>query len=69
MRLDKHGTANVIEVNPLPGMVPGFSDYPRIAEKAGYSYGELVNKILKCALERLGLLHLLAKTCKGKQIA
>ncbi len=42
MRLDKHGIPNVIEVNPLPGMAPGFSDYPRIAEKAGWSIKNLL---------------------------
>ena len=32
MRLDKHGIPNVI-VNPLPGMAPGFSDYPKLLRK------------------------------------
>ncbi|MGI6628059.1 MAG: D-alanine--D-alanine ligase family protein [Bacillota bacterium] len=69
MRLDKHGVPNVIEVNPLPGMAPGFSDYPRIAEKAGWPYQELVNGILVCALKRYGLLHLLTPVSLKKQIA
>lgn len=59
IRLDKDGVPNVIEVNPLPGMAPGFSDYPRIAEKAGWSYVELVNGILESGLRRYGLEHLL----------
>lgn len=69
MRLDKDGVPNVIEVNPLPGMAPGFSDYPRIAEKAGWQYQQLVNGILACAFKRYGLLHLSAPVVLSKQIA
>lgn len=69
MRLDKNGVPNVIEVNPLPGMAPGFSDYPRIAETAGWPYQELVNTILTCALKRYGLLHLSSPVSIGRQIA
>lgn len=60
LRLDKNGVPNVMEVNPLPGMAPGFSDYPRLAEKGGWSYQELVNGILACALRRYGLTDLVA---------
>lgn len=70
MRLDRKGIPNVIEVNPLPGMAPGYSDYPRIAEKAGWSYDELVNAILGCALKRYGLLHLVSpRVLADRQIA
>jgi len=60
LRLDKNGVPNVMEINPLPGMAPGFSDYPRIAEKGGWAYPELVNGILESALRRLGKTHLSA---------
>lgn len=68
LRLDKKGVPNVLEVNPLPGMAPGFSDYPRIAEKGGWSYAELVNGILEASLRRRGLRHLSAPAFQ-KQIA
>lgn len=68
LRLDKNGVPNVMEVNPLPGMAPGFSDYPRLAEKGGWSYIELVNGILECALRRYGLTHLIVPLL-AKQIA
>ena len=68
LRLDKNGVPNVMEVNPLPGMAPGFSDYPRIAEKGGWSYTELVNGILESALRRLGKTHLSAPAFQ-RQIA
>lgn len=59
LRMDRHGVPSVMEVNPLPGMMPGFSDYPRIAEKGGWPYTELVNGILECALRRNNLEHLI----------
>ena len=68
LRLDKNGVPNVLEVNPLPGMAPGFSDYPRIAEKGGWGYTELVNGILESALRRLGKTHLSAPAFQ-RQIA
>jgi D-alanine-D-alanine ligase len=68
LRLDRNGVPNVLEVNPLPGMTPGFSDYPRIAEKGGWSYGELVNGILETALRRQNLTHLSAPAFQ-RQIA
>ncbi len=69
LRLDKDGVPNVLEVNPLPGLAPGFSDYPRIAEKAGWSFAELVNGILECALRRYGLEHLIVRAVSHCQIA
>ena len=68
LRLDKDGVPNVMEVNPLPGMAPGFSDYPRIAEKGGWSYTELVNGILETSLRRQSLTHLSAPAFQ-RQIA
>lgn len=68
IRLDKDGVPNVMEVNPLPGMTPGFSDYPRMAEKAGWSFSELVNGILFAALRRYGLATLVPARC-SKMIA
>ncbi|HSW11114.1 MAG TPA: hypothetical protein VLK32_09450 [Bacillota bacterium] len=55
LRLDADGVPNVLEVNPLPGMRPGFSDLPRMAEVAGMTYPELVNRILEEAMIRHGL--------------
>lgn len=69
LRLDAHGVPNVMEINPLPGLSPGYSDYPRIAEKAGWSYVELINGILNCALYRYNLAHLAASDLLSKEIA
>jgi D-alanine-D-alanine ligase len=52
IRLGTDGVPYVLEVNPLPGLTPGFSDLCRQADKAGLTYPELVNSILETALER-----------------
>lgn len=41
-----------IEVNPLPGLSPNFSDLPIIADKNGLNYNKLINKILRPAITR-----------------
>lgn len=58
LRLDRDGVPHVLEINPLPGLSPGFSDLPLAADALGMSYNELVNAILDCALARYGMLHL-----------
>jgi D-alanine-D-alanine ligase len=45
----------ILEVNPLPGLNPGYSDLCIEAEADGSSYDELINGILDLAVERYGL--------------
>ena len=52
IRLGTDGVPYVLEVNPLPGLSPGYSDLCRQAEKGGWSYEALVNGILEAALAR-----------------
>ena len=52
IRLSKDGKPYVLEINTLPGLMPGYSEIPRMAEKADISYTELVRKILAGALLR-----------------
>ena len=56
IRLDREGVPHVIEINPLPGLAPGFSDLPRMADADGMGYNRLINGILDAALERYGIL-------------
>ncbi|NPV71898.1 MAG: ATP-grasp domain-containing protein [Firmicutes bacterium] len=58
VRLNRAGVPNVLEINPLPGLTPHFSDLCRAAEVAGISYNWLVCGILEAAIERYGLTHL-----------
>lgn len=55
LRLDAEGKVHVLEVNPLPGMAPAFSDLPRMADAAGIGYRGLIERILAAAVSRCGL--------------
>jgi D-alanine--D-alanine ligase len=57
IRFDRDGRPHVLEINPIPGLSPGFSDYPRMAEVGGYPFSALVNAIVHTAAVRCGLLH------------
>jgi len=56
-RLDADGGEQpyILEVNPLPGLNPGYSDLCVEAQAAGWSYDELINRILDEAIKRHGL--------------
>lgn len=54
-RTDRDGNVYFIEINPLPGLAPGYSDYPMLAAFCGTDYDTLVNSVLAAALSRLGL--------------
>ncbi|MEW5843331.1 MAG: D-alanine--D-alanine ligase [Bacteroidota bacterium] len=59
IRLDQNGEPNVIEINPLPGVLPDPKDnscYPKAARANGLSYVEMINKVLITAAKRYNLL-------------
>jgi D-alanine-D-alanine ligase len=45
----------ILEINPLPGLNPGYSDLCLEAEAYGWTYEELVNRILDEAIKRYEL--------------
>jgi D-alanine-D-alanine ligase len=53
VRLDGAGRAQMLEVNPLAGLAPGYSDLPNMAEMAGMGYRALIGEIVRCASARL----------------
>jgi D-alanine-D-alanine ligase len=58
VRLDASGKPNVVEVNPLPGILPNPADnscFPKAARAAGMSYDELIQACLIHAAERQGI--------------
>jgi D-alanine-D-alanine ligase len=58
VRLDRNGVPNIIEINPLPGILPDPRDnscYPSSARAAGYSYDEMLLSVLNEARKRYGL--------------
>lgn len=55
VRLDAAGQPNVVEVNPLPGILPNPADnscFPKAARAAGMSYNELIQSCLRHAATR-----------------
>ena len=54
-RLSGSGQLYFIEINPLPGLAPDYSDYPILAGLSGMDYTTLIQSILHTALERYGL--------------
>jgi D-alanine-D-alanine ligase len=57
MRMDADGNLFVLEVNPLPLLLPNPREASFVASSlaAGYSYIEMVNRIVTISAQRLGL--------------
>ena len=58
VRLDAAGVPNIVEVNPLPGILPDPADnscLPKAARAAGLSYDELIQSCLRHAAARSGV--------------
>jgi D-alanine-D-alanine ligase len=58
VRLDADGMPNVVEVNPLPGILPDPADnscFPKAARADGMSYNELIQSCLMHAAKRQGV--------------
>jgi D-alanine-D-alanine ligase len=58
VRLDADGVPNVVEVNPLPGILPNPEDnscFPKAARAAGMSYDELIQACVRHAAARQGI--------------
>ncbi len=58
VRLDSKGVPNVLELNPLPGILPNPEDnscFPKAARTAGYTYAETLDRIVGFAAERYGM--------------
>jgi D-alanine-D-alanine ligase len=58
IRCDGAGRPNFIEVNPLAGLRPEYSDLPIVCQFFGTSYVQLVQMILESALDRVALLEM-----------
>ena len=58
VRLDAAGVPNVVEVNPLPGILPNPEDnscLPKAAAVAGMTYDELIQSCVLAAAKRQGI--------------
>jgi len=58
VRLDKNGVPNIIEINPLPGIIPDpneNSSFPKAARVAGMTFNQLIQRALYSAAKRYDL--------------
>ena len=58
VRLDGAGVPNIVEINPLPGILPNPEDnscLPKAAAAAGLSYDELIQSCVVAAAKRQGI--------------
>lgn len=58
VRLDAKGVPNIVEINPLPGILPNPEDnscLPKAARAAGMGYEELIQSCLLAAARRQGI--------------
>lgn len=53
MRMDAEGRIYVLEVNPLPGLTPDYSDLVLIAKAIGMEYDQLIAEIMTGGLRRM----------------
>ncbi|ETW96350.1 MAG: hypothetical protein ETSY1_26925 [Candidatus Entotheonella factor] len=58
VRLDDCGNPAILEMNPLPGILPhadSHSCFPQAAAQAGMTYTDLIRRVVALACERYGL--------------
>jgi D-alanine-D-alanine ligase len=59
IRLDEKGHPNILELNPLPGILPKpeqHSCFPQASRAAGMDYNQMINTVLEVALKRYALM-------------
>mgnify|MGYP006298403615 CR=1 FL=1 len=54
-RLDGKSIPKIIDINPLPGLSPTYSDLPILYRLSGGSYPQIIIKILTAAFKRNGM--------------
>ena len=58
VRLDKNSVPNIIEINPLPGIMPDpneNSSFPKAARAAGMTYNQMIQSVLYSAAKRYSI--------------
>jgi len=72
VRLDGHGKPNILEINPLPGILPKPEDnscFPKAARAAGLSYNQLINTVLDIAMKRCGITPITQEAVRTRAFA
>jgi D-alanine-D-alanine ligase len=58
VRLDGNGEPNILEINPLPGILPKPEDnscFPKSSRTRGMTYNQMINRVLDEAIKRYKL--------------
>lgn len=55
IRCDAAGEPQFLEINPLPGLHPTYSDLPILAGRAGIPYADLLGQVVEASARRWGL--------------
>lgn len=66
-RISDNNEMYLLEINPLPGLSPGYSDLVIMAEKWGINYDQLIFSILNSAFSRCGVIPEAEKTLGVEQ--
>lgn len=53
VRSDAHGRPHILEINPFPGLRPGYADLPELYRLAGISYTDMIWGIVESAMQRI----------------
>ena len=59
VRFDKDGEPNIIEINPLPGILPNPEEnscFPKAARAIGLNYNDMINRVLLEAAKRYNII-------------
>jgi D-alanine-D-alanine ligase len=68
LRVDRFGVPNILELNPLPGVIPDpamNSCFPKAARAAGFAYDELIQEVVRIAWRRVTGREIGAKSRAG----
>lgn len=68
LRCDATGQPQLIEINPLAGLHPTHSDLPMLCTALGWSFAELIGRIIKSARCRITEGGVLAGTAKSRDV-
>jgi D-alanine-D-alanine ligase len=58
VRCDEDGNPHILELNPLPGVIPNpdeNSSYPKAARAAGLTFDDVIQSVLRAAAARYEL--------------
>lgn len=66
LRVSPDGRPYLLEVNPLPGLDPAESNYPRMAREAGIEYSQLIGRLVELAAARARLISEEPAPCKER---